>query len=216
MRTRHAVIMLFGAVLLTGCTTVGAQLATSVQRMTWTLDTKGVPSGKYVLDPEHTSLLFKISHLGYSLYVGRFNAVHATMDYDNKHPEASELVVTVDPNSVDVNNDKVEKTLTGKDYFDTDEYPQAIYFARSITIKDKRHGVLNGELTLRGVTRKLPLDVVFNGGARNALTNKYTIGFTASGMIKRSDFGMNTLVPLVGDDVYLEINAEFERTRDHR
>jgi len=211
MKIKHALLVLLAMTALAGCTTVGAQLATSVQSLGWTLDTKDVPSGKYILDPDHTSLLFKISHLGYSLYVGRFNSVHATMDYDHDHPDQSKLIVTVDPNSIDCGNDKLEQTLTGKDYFDTDDYPQAFYSADSLTIKDDRHGVLNGELTLHGVTKPVPLDVVFNGGARNTLTGRYTIGFSATAKIKRSDFGMKTLVPLIGDDVYLEINTEFER-----
>ena len=180
----------------------------------WTLDTKSVPSGNYVLDPDHTSLLFKISHLGYSLYVGRFDAVHGTIDYQRLHPEASKVLITVDPASIDLNNAKLEMTLTGKDYFDVGEYPQATYAANSLTIEDDRHGTLNGELTLHGVTKEVPLDIVFNGGANNTLTGKYTIGFTASAEIKRSDFGMKTLVPLVGDRVFLEINTEFERASD--
>lgn len=211
MKIGHATFAFLGLAALAGCTTVGAQLATSVQHMSWTLDTKDVPSGHYVLDPDHTSVLFKIGHLGYSLYVGRFNAVHATLEYDHQHPEQSELLVAVDPNSIDTDNDKLEETLTGKDYFDVAKYSQAMYAAHSITIHDERHGTLNGDLTLHGVTKPAPLDIVFNGGARNTLTGKYTIGFTASGEIKRSDFGMNTLVPLVGDTVYLEIDAEFER-----
>jgi polyisoprenoid-binding protein YceI len=211
MKIKHVVLALMAASALTGCATVGTELATSVQGLGWTLDTKSVPSGKYILDPDHTSLLFKVGHLGYSLYVGRFNSVHATMDYDHDHPEKSQLIVTVDPNSIDCNNATLEQTLTGKDYFDTGDYPQAFYAAESLTIKDDRHGVLNGELTLHGVTKPLPLNVIFNGGAKNTLTGKYTIGFSATATIRRSDFGMKTLVPLIGDDVYLEINTEFER-----
>ncbi len=214
MKIRTLAFALLSTAALAGCTTVGAQLASSVQSIGWTLDTKHVPSGKYILDPDHTTVLFKISHLGYSLYVARFNSVHATMDYDNKHPEQSQLIVTIDPNSIDCHNPKLEQTLTGKDYFDTQAYPQVFYAAKSLTIKDDRHGVLEGELTLHGVTRAVPLDVVFNGGARNTLTGRYTIGFSATATIKRSDFGMKTLVPLIGDDVYLEINTEFERGKD--
>ena len=214
MKFAHTTLVLAGLAALTGCTTVGAQFASSVQHMSWTLDTKDVPSGHYVLDPDHATVLFKIGHLGYSLYVGRFNAVRASIEYDKEDPAASQLLVTIDPNSIDTNNDKLEMTLTGKDYFDVAKYPQATYAAKSMTIQDERHGTLNGDLTLHGVTRPVTLDVVFNGGARNTLTGKYTIGFTASGMLKRSDFGMSTLVPLVADDVYLEINAEFEREQE--
>jgi polyisoprenoid-binding protein YceI len=214
MKFGRATLALLGFAALAGCTTVGAQFATSVQHMSWTLDTKDVPSGHYVLDPDHATVLFKIGHLGYSLYVGRFDSVRASLDYDKRHPETSSLLVTIDPNSIDTNNDKLEATLTGKDYFDVAKYPQATYSADSITIRDERHGTLNGELSLHGVMMPVPLDVTFNGGARNSLTGKYTIGFTASATIKRSDFGMKTLVPLIGDDVYLEINAEFEREQD--
>ena len=143
MKIKRVTLALVAAAGLAGCTTVGAQLASSVQSMGWTLDTKGVPSGRYVLDPNHTSLLFKISHLGYSLYVGRFDAIHGTIAYDHDHPEASKVLITVDPSSIDTNNPTLEMTLIGKSYFDVAAYPQATYAASSITIKDDRHGTMN-------------------------------------------------------------------------
>jgi polyisoprenoid-binding protein YceI len=72
-------------------------------------------------------------------------------------------------------------------------------------------GTVAGELTLRGVTRPITLDVIFNGGADNLLTGRYTLGFAATGTIRRSEFGITNLVPAIGDEVTLEIHAEFLR-----
>lgn len=165
--------------------------------------------GDYQLDPEHTAVLFKVDHMGYSKFVGRFNQVQASLYWDAESIERSRLEAVVDMASVDVNNEKFERALKGKFWFDTKNYPQAIFKTRSAERLTDDTLRFQGDLMFMGVTKIVDVDVVFNGAATNWVTGKYTLGFSASSTILRSDFGLDRFVPAVGDEVELEIHAEF-------
>lgn len=167
--------------------------------------------GAYDLDPAHATLLFKVNHLGFSQYVGRFNAFEASLDFEAAAPEAAKLQVVVDMNSLDVNNPSFGETLMGAGWFNAESFPQAVFTSTSIEVTGEATGRVTGDLTLGGVTAPVTLDVTFNGGARNPLTQRYTVGFMASGAFNRSTFGISNFIGPVGDEVELEIHAEFLR-----
>ena len=100
------------------------------------------PSGVYQLDPNHASVTFKINHLGFSRYTGRFDKLEGTMNFNAGAPEQSSLDVTVYPNSVDTNNVKLEEELRDDKWFDVLKYPRAIFHATKIdrTGPDYRQG----------------------------------------------------------------------------
>ncbi len=167
--------------------------------------------GQYQLDPKHTSVVFKVSHMQLSTYVGRFNRMDATLDFDPQHPEATRLEAWVDASSVDVNNESLEQKLKGN-WFKSKQYPKIILKTLSaLPTKHVNQFEFQVELTLLGVTKHIPLTATFHGGASNWLTGYYTLGFSALIEIKRSDFGMDQYIPLVGDDVTIEIYAEFQK-----
>lgn len=168
-------------------------------------------SGAYVLDPEHATLLFKIDHLGFSQYVGRFNDFDASLDFDPENVEDASLEVIVETASLDVDDDDFEEDLRS-DWFETETYPQAIYRTTGFIEEiDENTFVYDGELTLLGNTESVPITVNFNGGGRNMLTRSYTLGFSANTSFQRSNFGMDNLVSFgVGDEVELEIHVEFQ------
>lgn len=168
-------------------------------------------SGSYTLDPRHTTVLFKVDHMGLSTFVGRFNRVDATLEYDPKTPETAKLSAVIDTASIDVNNPDFAETLTGSSWFNSERYPQATFTTTTVELVDGSRARFNGDLTMLGVTVPIILDIHFNGGADNMLTGRYTLGFSASATIKRSQFGMDQFVPAIGDDVELEIHAEFQR-----
>jgi len=176
-----------------------------------TVNVEALQGGAYRLDPEHASLLFKIDHLGFSQLVGRFDTIDALLDFDPADPEAGRLKVVIDPASIDLNLPEFEEDLRGASWFDIARYPEVRFESRTIEITGVNTGQLTGELTLRGTTKDVMLDVTFNGGGSNLITGRYTLGFAASGTIKRSDFGLGAYAPAVGDDVTLEIHAEFQR-----
>jgi polyisoprenoid-binding protein YceI len=167
--------------------------------------------GSYQIDPAHTSVLFKINHMGMSTFVGRFNESDASLEFDPAHMEKAKLTALIKVPSIDVNNKDLEETLKGSSWFDVEKYPQALFKTETVIMLDDTHAKFSGNLTLHGVTAPIVLNVVFNGAGNNMLSGKYTLGFSATTRFKRSQFGMDYLIPAVGDDVDVEVFAEFQR-----
>ena len=172
---------------------------------------KSVRLGSYAVDKAHTTILFKVNHMGFSTFVGRFNEFEASLDFDSEHIERSNLHAIVNMASVDVNNPSFEDSLKGRFWFDVERYPQAIFTTHSASVTGSGKLTFLGDLTFLGKTLPFSVDVKFNGSATNLLTQKYTLGFDASGILKRSDYGLDQYIPAVGDEITLEIYAEFQR-----
>ena len=168
--------------------------------------------GAYRLDPDHTAVLFKVSHLGLSRFVGRFNRVDAMLDFDPEAMAGARLDARVATESIDVNPPEFAATLAGPDWLDSARHPLARFRSLAVRAVDAFNLEVRGELTLRGVTRPMTLRASFNGGAFNVFSGKYTLGFRAEGVLRRSEFGLDEHLPAVGDEVELEIHAEFQRT----
>ena len=101
--------------------------------------------------------------------------------------------------------------MASDQWLDAAKYPEMVFKAEKIAPTGKNTANVTGALTLHGVTKPVTLAVKFNGAGVNVLDKKYTVGFDATGKIKRSDFGVKTYVPLIGDDLDLIISAAFER-----
>jgi polyisoprenoid-binding protein YceI len=106
--------------------------------------------------------------------------------------------------------------LRSSTWFDTERFPEARFVSRAVQVTGPDRGTVTGDLTLVGETRPVTFDVTFNGGATNILTGRYTLGFSASAVIDRAEFGLATFIPAVGREVTLEIHAEFMRTGPDR
>ena len=174
-----------------------------------TLDLSRIPAGQYNLDKSHASIIFGISHLGFSEYKGQFEDFDATLDLGEDNIENSKVTVTIEADEINTNNDHLEEKLEGEAYFNAAEYPEITFESTALNMEDDESGILTGNLTLLGVTKPVELDVTFNGGAMGPFSNKYTLGFSAEGTINRSEFGMTELVPMVADEVSLDIEVEF-------
>lgn len=167
--------------------------------------------GSYQLDQTHVAVLFKINHMGLSTFVGRFNKVDASLEFDPKNIAAAKLSAVIDVASIDANNPDLEETLRGSSWLDTEKYPQAFFKTTSVTVLDQNSAIFAGEFTLHGMTAPINLTVTFNGGASNILTGFYTLGFSAIGTFNRSTFGVDYLIPAIGDAVAIEVFAEFQQ-----
>lgn len=174
-------------------------------------DPAALKEGAYALDPKHAALVFKVDHLGYSHYVGRFETFDAALDFDADDVAAARVEARIDIASLDVANDDFAGTLTGPDWFDAAAYPQATFRSTRIEKTGENAGRMTGDLTLKGVTAPVTLDVTFNGGARDLLRGGYVVGFSAKGAFSRKAFGVDRYDGLVGDEVAIEIEAEFVR-----
>jgi polyisoprenoid-binding protein YceI len=168
------------------------------------------PAGTYKLDTRHASLAAKISHFGFSNYTFLMRGLDGEIVFDPAQPTASRVSVTIDPKSVDTGLPDFDKEI-GEDprFFGA----QPIRFvSRSLEQTGANTGRMTGDLTLRGVTRPVTLDVTFNGAAPN-MRGTPTMGFSAVGAIKRSDFKVADHLPgaVLGDEVRIEIEAEFNK-----
>ena len=190
-------------------TTMAAFATTAAAFTPPSTDLTNTPSGTYVLDKSHANIVFGVSHLGFSQYFSRFNGFDATLDFNAKNPEKSTLSVTIDTSSADANNAKMEKKYDSDTFFNVKQYPTATFKSTSITKLTDNTGTITGDLTLLGVTKPVTLDVIFNGSGKNPYAGADALGFSAEGILKRSEFGMDQYLPAVGDEVRLNIQAEF-------
>ncbi|MBB2998799.1 MAG: YceI family protein [Paraburkholderia tropica] len=174
-----------------------------------------VPAGAYTLDAHHWSVVFDVDHLHYTRFVMRFDRASATLDWRANGLDDAAVHVSIDAASLDTNVPVLDRMVTGSQMLDAAQHPQIRFastrFVRGADVNGKPAGKLTGNLTIRGVTQPVTLDVVFNGYAPNPLTKQPTIGFSAHGAFSRAKFGLSTWYPAVGDDVDVRIEAEFEQ-----
>jgi polyisoprenoid-binding protein YceI len=173
------------------------------------LNPADAPAGHYELDPRHASVTARVLHLGLSHYTARLDQISGGYDYDPANPTASKIAVAIDAHSLDVGDPGVSKQFAGE-FLDADHNPQITFTSTSIQPTDPGHGVVIGDLTFRGVTKPVVLTVTYNG-TESGMIGGRRMGFSATAMIKRSDFGSTAWQGPVGDDVQLTIEAEFAR-----
>ncbi|MEP3654563.1 MAG: YceI family protein [Litorimonas sp.] len=179
------------------------------------LDTAAAPEGAYVLDPAHTSVNWSLSHSGLSFYTARFDDISGALDFNPTEPANSQLDIRIDPLSVSTGDTEWDDTLaTSGKYFDGETYPE-IRFVSTTSVKSTDNtGTVTGDLTLRDVTKPVTLDVTYNGAGKSFGHPGATLGFSAVGTIKRSDWGMSHLTSFgIGDEVTLRIEAEFNEAK---
>ncbi|AIB15462.1 hypothetical protein ABAZ39_26675 (plasmid) [Azospirillum argentinense] len=162
----------------------------------------------YKLDPAHTAVVFIVDHLGFSKAVGSFNTVAGELAFDKDAADKSSLSVTIDTASIDTNHAKRDEHLKSPDFFNVKEFPKLTFKSTKIEKTGDKTGKLHGDLTLLGVTKPVVLDVTFNKDGVSPASKQETVGFSARGTIKRSDFGMKYGVPNIGDDIQIIIESE--------
>ena len=176
------------------------------------------PAGDYKLDPLHSTLIFRVSHIGFSKYVGRFDKFDAALHLDPQAPETSTIAVTIDPASLAGPNppEGFLDDLRGKDWLDAKQFPAITFKSTKVEVTGPRTARVTGDFTLRGVTRPMVLEATLNGGyAGHPMDPHARVGLSATGTFKRSDYGMTYGLPDpgttmgVGDTVEVSIETEF-------
>lgn len=175
------------------------------------------PAGTYTIDPHHSTLIFRVSHLGFSHYRGQFTKVDGQLTFDPAHPEAMNVAATIDPKSLEIPAPPAgfKDALLGKDWLDAGKYPQITFRSTKVELTGANTARVTGDLTLHGVTKPVTLETVFNGGyAANAFDGA-RVGFSAHGAFRRSDFGIAYGLPApgtnmgVGDQVAFTLETEW-------
>lgn len=175
-----------------------------------TTDPTQVRSGAYRLDPAHGKITWSLGHLGFSTYYGQITDVAAEASLDAKAPDKSRISVTVGTPSITGLNDKLDAHLKSPDFFDTQKFPTATFVSTSVEPTSPTTARVNGELTLKGVTRPVSFDATFNQAGLHPVDKLYTVGFDGRAVIKRSEFGITAYLPMVGDEVTLRLEGEFK------
>ena len=176
------------------------------------------PPGLYRADPNHSSVLFRIKHLGLSWYTGRFTRVGAELDFDADHPERMAVRAAVELASVAMaygGTDKDwDKEMAESDaFFDAERAPTAAFASTRLTPTGDTTADVLGDLTFRGHTHPLTLTATFNGAMLDHPSGAKMIGFSAHGVLQRSDYGLVFgLGPRMPDDVQLVIETELAHT----
>ncbi|KKJ78129.1 hypothetical protein WH95_01900 [Kiloniella litopenaei] len=173
--------------------------ANTAQAETYQLDTQGA----------HASIQFKISHLGYSWILARFNKFEGQFEFDENKPEASSISITVDTASLDSNHAERDKHLRSADFFDVSKFPTATFVSTGLKPVNDTKAVLSGDLTIKGVTKPITMDVNWIGGGDDPW-GYVRQGFEGSVVIPVGDYGMMDMGPSAQE---VEILVFFEGVR---
>ncbi len=168
---------------------------------------------EWAIDPSHTHILFFVNHFGMSDIQGEFLDFDGTFMLDTEAPENSSIAVTIDVASLDSGWAARDEHFLSADFFTVEEHPTITFTSTDVEVVGADTATVTGDLTIKGITRPVTLDVTLNGlqddhPIREG-TQRYA-GFTATTVLRRSDFGMDLYAPAVSDEV--EIRIEMEAT----
>ena len=174
-------------------------------------DPAAVQAGTYALETSHARVLFATSHMGFSTWYGDFSGATGSLTLDPKKPATAALDVSIPVASVSTTNTKLDGELKSADWFDAAKFPTISFKSAKVAPTGPTTALVTGDLTFHGVTKPVTLEATFKASGANPMSKAFTIGFEVKGKLKRSDFGVATYVPLIGDEVELIISAPFEK-----
>jgi polyisoprenoid-binding protein YceI len=167
------------------------------------------PAGTYEIELTHTSITWRLSHGGLSTYTARFDKIGGSIEFNPTAPTTSTASITIDPTSVNTGLPTFDAEIA-KSVFKAEANPVITFKSTSLTSTSATTGTMTGDLSIAGVTKPVTLNVAYNNGRMSPFSRRQNIGFSASGKIKRSEWGMSNWINFgIGDDVDLIIEAEF-------
>lgn len=204
------------ALITGGIAAAPALFAQAAPEVPGQVDASRVTAGTYSADPAHSMVVFEVNHFGFNDYHGIFGDVAGTLTIDPANLDAAKVDVTIPVASVTTASKGLTDHLlrAGKDGAKPDFFGPSPSPARFVSTSVKADGMgatITGELTLNGVTKPVTFEAEFTGAGANPYNKKATIGFEAGTTIKRSDFGVNYGIPMVSDEVELDISMAFEK-----
>ena len=160
----------------------------------------------YKLEPSHTSVTFQWTHFGFSHPSGKFMNAEGSVTLDQAAPAKSSVEVSFAIAGVNTGVPALDKEFQEANWFDAAKYPTATFKSTKVDVTGKDTAKVTGDLTIHGITKPVTLEVKLNQVGKEM--GKDTVGFTAKGLIKRSEFGIGAYVPAVSDEIELYIEAE--------
>lgn len=163
---------------------------------------------RYDFDKAHTQILFFVNHLGFSNSQGEFHDYDGAFVFDRGEPEKSSVEVTIQTASIDMDDEKWDAHMKSADFFDVEKFSAMTFKSTGVEVTGENTANITGDLTLLGVSKPVVLAVTHNKSGKHPFGDKFVAGFSANAVIKRSDFGMNYGLPMVGDEVQIRIEVE--------
>jgi polyisoprenoid-binding protein YceI len=161
----------------------------------------------YEVDPEHSAITFRIKHLGIAYVYGRFNDMSGVLKIDDQIPANSSVQISAKTESVDTNVVKRDDHLRSPDFFDAKKFPTISFTSKSFKKVDEDTYEVAGALNLHGITRPLTISIEHTGSGKDPWGG-YRTGYETTFTIKRSDFGITTMLNGVGDEVRITVSIE--------
>ena len=164
-------------------------------------------STTYMLDPTHTFVTFEISHFGASTNRGRFDKKQGTVEFD-RAAKTGKVDITIDTTSVNTGYPLFNQHIQGEDFLATAQFPTATYKSTKVNFDGDKPATIEGNLTLKGITKPVTLTVVSFHCMPHPMLKKDACGATATAKVKRTDFNMGKNAPYVGDEVTITLPVE--------
>jgi polyisoprenoid-binding protein YceI len=162
----------------------------------------------YQIDPVHSSILFKVKHLGTANFYGRFNDMSGGIDIDAANPGAGKVRLEIKTASVDTRVQQRDDHLRSPDFFDAKQFPTITFQSTKVVAVDDDSFDVTGDLSLHGVTKPVTLRVEKTGSGKHPRSGAEMIGFETKTTVKRSDFGMQFMQGPLSDEVEILISVE--------
>ena len=174
------------------------------------VDIGTAPSGTYTAESTHAYIAFSYSHQGYSNPILRWKKFDGTLELDSANPEKSSLTVSIPSDAIDSGVAKFDEHLVSADFFDAANHPTITFKSTDMKQIYTGTGRVTGDLTIKGNTKPITLDVKLNKVGKHFRSGKDMFGISATGNLKRSEYGVDKYAPM-GDDVKLMIEVEFQK-----
>jgi polyisoprenoid-binding protein YceI len=162
----------------------------------------------YKIDPNHTDVTARWSHFGFSHPIAHFGKVDGFITYDPAKVGDSKVEVTIPLSGLNSHVPDFDDHLRSDDFFDAEKYPTITFRSTSVQSAGKDRLKVTGDLTVKGITRSVVLDVVINKLGMQPMAKREAAGFNATTTLKRSDFGLGKYAPNVSDEVEINITTE--------
>ena len=170
----------------------------------------------YTLEPNYTQVVLRWDHLGFSFPTAQVTQGMGQLDYDEMDPTMASVKVTIPLSTLATGVPDLDEHLASGDFFERTKFPHAVFASTKVEKGAAANRLkVTGNLTIHGVTKPVALDVTLLGVGKNERTGIATIGFNATGKLKRSDFGLGAFVPQVSDEITLQVTCQAAESKGY-
>jgi polyisoprenoid-binding protein YceI len=170
--------------------------------------TGSAAAATYKIDPRHTQVFFTYAHNEYSHLSGRLNEASGTLEFDPANVAASSISLELPLSSLSTGVPGLDTHMRSPDFFDAEKFPTASFKSTKVSVKDATHFDLAGDLTIKGITRPATFAVTVNHTGEHPRRKTPMAGFEATATIKRTDFGIDNMLGVTGEEIQLRVSME--------